>query len=73
MQEEYFHASTCNQFLYDPNRIDPVHIARKALPNPEYVIEEILEHRPKNFSYKNKREELFFLTKILKLRFYPSM
>jgi hypothetical protein len=63
MQEEYFHASICNQFLYDPNRVDPIHIARKALPNPEYVVEEILEHKPINFSHRSKRDELFFKIK----------
>ena len=61
LQEEWIHASLCNQFLYDPKRVDPVGIARKALPNPEYVIEKILDHVPKDFNYRTKKGELFFL------------
>jgi hypothetical protein len=61
LQEEWIHSSLCNQFLYDPNRIDPVGIARKALPNPEYVIGQVLDHSPKDFNNKSKRNGLFFL------------
>jgi len=61
MQDEWIHASMCNQFLYDPNRVDPVGIARKALPSPEFLISKIIDHKPRNFSNKSKRCELFFL------------
>ena len=61
LQEEWIHASLCNQFYYDPRRVDPVGIARKALPNPEYVIEKILDHVPKEVNYRTKKGELFFL------------
>ena len=61
MQEEWIHASMCNQFLYDPNRVDPVGIARKAVPNPEFVIKTILDHKPKKFTASSKRDLLYFL------------
>ena len=63
MEEEWIHASLCNQFLYDPNRVDPVAIARKALPSPEFVIEKVLDHHPKVFNRRDKRKELLFLIK----------
>ena len=47
--------------LGDPNRVDPIKIAKKALPDPEYVIEKVLKHKPENFNNKTKREDLFFL------------
>jgi len=61
MQDEWIHASMCNQFLYDPNRVDPISIARKALPNPEYVVEKVLDHLPKVFNNRNSRKDLSFL------------
>jgi hypothetical protein len=38
MKDEWLLPSTCNQFLYDPNRVDPVDIARKACPDPVHEV-----------------------------------
>ena len=60
MKEEWIHASLCNQFLYDPNRVDPIGIARRALPVPEFIVEKVLKHKPDDFNFKSKRKDLYF-------------
>jgi hypothetical protein len=65
LEEEYFHSSICNQFEYDPNRVDPIDVARKALPNPEYVVKDVLEHVPKDFKPNTPRANLQFKIKWL--------
>ena len=59
MKDEWIHASLCNQFLYDPNRVDPIGIARRALPDPEFIVEKVLKHKPENFNPKSKKRSIF--------------
>ena len=41
-KEKEYHVSDMKQFLYDPNHVDPVDVARRD--HTEYIVEAILDH-----------------------------
>ena len=61
MKDEWIHASLCNQFLYDPNRVDPIGIARRALPDPEFIVEKVLNTN-RRISTPRVKEKIYIFT-----------